>query len=376
MLSLWSPACLGFAGFFGTAEHPAEAQSGASSDRKTESRHLSGKHSAGQFCVLTMADDKHRAKYEQNLRSHACYAKRHGYISAIEDCLPFADSEKGERCENVSPTLRKHDELKKWAADDRCDWLVWLDGDMFIADYMRPLSAFVPTDDTTVSVIMKDDTNIINNGMFMLRNSHWLRNHFLPTWRSLDFESKGDCNAAYPFTDNGSMLEVLMRMFIPGYEGNECGAPGLRVWANQTTSWRWRNCINQNLYETLGPTCLRPKDCSGITGRSGPTNANHTLLLRHPLYAFNYHGCDQRGISKCDNSPQYWTGIAKEPYYLDGKPLGDRFLDFMFVPPVNGKAVSFSLHSKTSSVLGGSFIQQVIAPRDVDCGAINIMAKG
>ena len=130
------------------------------------------------------------------------------------------------------------------------------------------------------------------------------------------------------------------------------------------------------MYETLGPTCLRPKDCSGITGRSGPTNANHTLLLRHPLYAFNYHGCDQRGISKCDNSPQYWTGIAKEPYYLDGKPLGDRFLDFMFVPPVNGKAVSFSLHSKTSSVLGGSFIQQVIAPRDVDCGAINIMAKG
>ena len=78
-----------------------------------------------QFCLLTMADEVHRRKYESNLKSHACYAQRHSYISAIEGCAPFHPGESGRLRGKVSLTLRKHDVLRKWAGDPRCDWLVW-----------------------------------------------------------------------------------------------------------------------------------------------------------------------------------------------------------------------------------------------------------
>ena len=303
-----------------------------------------------QFCLLTMADEKHRQKYHQNLQSHECYAQRHGYIYAVEDCVPIPGR---------PPTLRKHDVLKKWARDGRCTWLVWIDADMFIADYLRPLDSFVPAD-SSVQMIMKDDPNILNNGMFFLRNSAWMRTIVLPMWRSIDFDEK----KAWPFTDNGSMLELLLRVFVPRYRSHECGAPPFQGLQMQS----WRYCVSRRISDAFGgDTCLRPNNCTGVIGRIGPMSANHRLLLRHPLDAFNYHACEvNQVIHRCDHpSAQqvYWQGIGREKYWKDMQPFGDRFLDFMFVPPLldgaSWKPQSFSLHSKVPQSLGASFIKQV-----------------
>ena len=50
-----------------------------------------------QFCLLSMADSGHRRIYKDNLLSHACYARRHRYISAVEDCPPWHAGETGVR---------------------------------------------------------------------------------------------------------------------------------------------------------------------------------------------------------------------------------------------------------------------------------------
>jgi hypothetical protein len=280
-------------------------------------------HHGETFCMITMADATARAKYDLSLRSQVCYARRHGYEVAVVDIKLFSKEDTMKYMKHLPITFRKHDVLEQWAADDRCDWLVWFDGDQFIVDYERPLTAFIPGPHhgKNVSVIMKDDPNIINNGAFMLRNTPWLRTKMLPLWRELDFNSK---HPGYPFTDNGSMLELLCRLFVPGYRPNECGAPG-----NMPPSFT--QCINRRLYRELGETCLRPKDCSLHPGRGA-----NGLFLLEPKKAFNHHGCPYNGefsFLSCAKYPGYWSGIGKELYYLDNKPLNDRFLDAMVSSP-------------------------------------------
>ena len=37
----------------------------------------------------------------------------------------------------------------------------------------------------------------------------------------------------------------------------------------------------------------------------------------------------QFAFHRCEDEPTYWSGIARETYYLDARPLKDRFLDAM-----------------------------------------------
>ena len=230
---------------------------------KHDARH-SGHPSPDRICMVTMADARARAKYDLSLRSQVCYARRHGYIVGVMDILPFSEAEQRKYGRNLPTTYRKHDILETWSRDERCEWLVWFDGDMFIVDAQRPLTAFLPTHSKNVSVVMKDDPNALNNGAFMLRNTPWLQDALLPLWRDLDFKSAG-----YPFTDNGSMLELLLRLFVPGYRPFECGAPG-----GSMVIASFLTCVNRKLYPVFGDSCLHPTDCTQFPGRS----ANGLLL--------------------------------------------------------------------------------------------------
>ena len=109
----------------------------------------------------------------------------------------------------------------------------------------------------------------------------------MPLWRDLDFLSP---HPGYPFTDNGSMLELLLRLFVPGYVPNACGTPG-----NMPPTFT--SCVNWRLHGVLGETCLRPRNCSTVRGRSA-----NGLFLIEPKKAFNHHGCPYSARSRASRT--------------------------------------------------------------------------
>ena len=206
------------------------------------------------------------------------------------------------------------------------------DGDQFIVDPKRTLESFVPQHSKNVSLIIADNPNIINNGAFIMRNTPWLRQTLLPLWRDLDFQSN---SSGYLFTDNGSMLEMILRLFVPGYEADACGAPTSGGFNNMLSGEEWKFCVNRKLYHFLGEICMMPKDCTNHTGRAG-----NGLVLLHGKKAFNHHGCPSNGqyrFRNCKDDEMYWKrtikyragGFGAETYFLDGQPGGARFLEFM-----------------------------------------------
>ena len=113
-------------------------------------------------------------------RNHKIYSEKHGY-----DVLRLTDAVVG-----VQPKMVKFLVLA-FAMKQGYDWALMLDADTLITDMDMSLENFIgivkPTNETSLIVTRGGDfrqIHIINNGVFLLRNTAWSEKHLYDIWTS------------------------------------------------------------------------------------------------------------------------------------------------------------------------------------------------
>ena len=74
------------------------------------------------------------------------------------------------------------------------------------------------TQERQLRLVLTDHHASLNNCAFFLRAGAWARRAFLPLWAHLSQSRTID----WPMTDNGVLLEVLLRLFAKGYGPMSC----------------------------------------------------------------------------------------------------------------------------------------------------------
>ena len=290
--------------------------------------------------MLSMADSGACIKYDLQLRSHECYAKRWQLIRATVPITPFTERHPVYASRTKPITLRKLEVLERWLREPRCGWLAWFDADVFLADHSRALEAawLRPSGDdaglsmdaaegaTGLRLVMTDHHASLNNGAFLLRSGAWARTSFLPLWKELAHSKDVD----WPFTDNGSMLEVILRLFAPKtYAPLTCkpkkSADGKALADGPR---KFLQCMHRELDRAFGK--VRE---TGWRGSGG-------LRLVAPAEGFNNHGCTAK--LKGDSTPR--IVVCNSSTFEQGK-WGWTTAD-LFEPNR-----SFALHTKVATVL-------------------------
>ena len=293
-----------------------------------------------QVCMLTMVDQRACPKYTLHLRSHECYARRHGLQQRTEVVAPFAETHpvRSAALARLPITFRKIDAVAQalqeegagWCAHR--EWVAWLDADLFIVDASRRLSSWLEPGDSgdgagsLPMLVMTDHSAMLNNGAFLLRRSAWARQQFLPLWRNLSRSR----TVHWPFTDNGAMLEAILRSFVPGYAPLSCSRSRH---GHTTDHTAFLGCVNGALRQAFGPVRAR-----GWRGARG-------LRLVAPQEGFNNHGCVDRGaLANCSLLPDR---------AFPARQWGWRAED-MFAP-----SSSFALHTKYAFPLGAKAVSDL-----------------
>lgn len=265
------------------------------------------------ICLLTMMNEKARRDFALPLRSQKCYAERHNLTRGVEILEQYKVNAAVGPVGPTPPQLHKLEVIDKWLRDDRCDWLMWLDADVYITMPEVPLRHWLQP--PHARLIMTDHSQAINNGGFFLRSSAWAREYFLPLWASLSI--RGDLG--YPFTDNGSMYEAILQAFVKGYKPLSCHprvAPVVFV-----------KCVSETLARAFGPV-----QTTGWRGGGG-------LKLMAPLSGFNSHGChDGSSLLNCSTWKR-WKTHGHGQY-------GWEFNDMYRLPPPGKPPIMFALHAK------------------------------
>lgn len=289
--------------------------------------------------MLSMADSTACWKYDLQLRSHECYAKRWQLLRATVPITPFTERHPIHASRTKPITLRKLEVLERWLREPHCEWLAWFDADIFIADHSRALEAAwlrLSGDDTSLGMgaaegatglrlVMTDHHASLNNGAFFLRSGAWARTTFLPLWQKLAHSKDVD----WPFTDNGSMLEVILRLFAPKtYTPLTCKPTALPSGAAGEVARRFLQCMHRELDRAFGAART-----TGWRGSGG-------LRLVAPAEGFNNHGCTSK--IKGETTPRIVS--CNGSTFEQGK-WGWKTAD-MFEPNR-----SFALHTKVATVL-------------------------
>lgn len=145
--------CTAFVAFARATLPPEPSQPTGQHHHGHNSSHV---HHPSSVCIVTMANKYAKQRYADALRSHRCYAKRHGYTYSQEELREGL----------AHPTLQKPMAVQKWVDDARCKWVAWFDADFFVVQGERGLDEWLYRD---ASLVIKDDHTIINNAAFILR---------------------------------------------------------------------------------------------------------------------------------------------------------------------------------------------------------------
>jgi mannan polymerase II complex MNN10 subunit len=93
-------------------------------------------------------------------------------------------------------------------AKQRLEWIMWVDRDTMILDQCRPISSFLPPHScnaTAVNLLVTNDFNGLNNGVFILRVNEWAILLFTSIFAFRHFEP----SIALPFTEQSAMEHLL-----------------------------------------------------------------------------------------------------------------------------------------------------------------------
>lgn len=105
-------------------------------------------------------------------------------------------------------------------ANKRLEWIQWVDRDTLILDQCRPITNFLPPDrprfeswwerdqtqqDNSTNLLVNNDLNGLNNGVFLLRVGHWAIELFTAILAFRHYKPEVEL----PFTEQSAMEHVL-----------------------------------------------------------------------------------------------------------------------------------------------------------------------
>ncbi|KIW35734.1 uncharacterized protein PV06_11925 [Exophiala oligosperma] len=115
----------------------------------------------------TILYNRDSASYDKALRKHADHCNLHGYAFHLLHHTMLDDV--WTKPAYVLSLLLS--ELEK-PADDRLEWLMWVDADTVVMNTLVPLSIFLPpAEEEEINFLVTSDFNGLNNGVFFTRVS-------------------------------------------------------------------------------------------------------------------------------------------------------------------------------------------------------------
>jgi mannan polymerase II complex MNN10 subunit len=152
--------------------------------------------------------------YQQAFRTHLLHNLIHGNEVKVM-CNPIIDLLWNKPAFILTLLMR---EMMK-PAKERLEWLMWVDRDTMILDQCRPISSFLPpeksrftswwphddTNRTEVNLLVTNDFNGLNNGIFILRVNEWAISLFTAILAFRHFEP----DIELPFTEQSAMEHVI-----------------------------------------------------------------------------------------------------------------------------------------------------------------------
>jgi len=137
--------------------------------------------------------------YEQALLTHHRHADLHNY--PIFDLKTTIIDDLWNKPAHLLSIIM--DELLK-PEDRRLQWLFWFDRDTVILNHCMPLHIFLPPQETT-NIIISNDFNGLNNGVFGIRVCEWSVRLLSPILGYRELRPDEDL----PFTKQSAMEKVL-----------------------------------------------------------------------------------------------------------------------------------------------------------------------
>lgn len=139
--------------------------------------------------------------YLPALRTHVLHSLIHS-TSLHVLCDPIIDSLWNKPAFILH--LLIHEMLKP--APQRLEWIMWVDRDTLVLDQCRPIASFLPPPNATdVNLLVTNDYNGLNNGVFIVRVSEWAVKLFTCVLAFRHFEP----GVALPYTEQSAMEHVL-----------------------------------------------------------------------------------------------------------------------------------------------------------------------
>ncbi|KAG5927877.1 hypothetical protein E4U42_001675 [Claviceps africana] len=146
-----------------------------------------------------------KSAYERALQSHKRHNRQHGYPMFIQrvDVMDGFWTKPAFIHYMILRELRKPE-------SQRLQWLFWFDADTVVLNYNVPLEIFLPpeNDETLnkINVLVADDWNGLNNGIFGIRVTQWAAELFAGILAFRDFEP----DTHLSFADQSAM-EILLK---------------------------------------------------------------------------------------------------------------------------------------------------------------------
>ncbi|KAH6712732.1 hypothetical protein BKA61DRAFT_576348 [Leptodontidium sp. MPI-SDFR-AT-0119] len=127
--------------------------------------------------------------------------------------------------------------------DDRLSWLFWVDADTVVLNHNIPIEIFMPPPEhNDIHLLVTDDWNGLNNGVFLVRVDPWAVELFTSITSFRDFQP----NTTLTFQDQSAM-EILLKQ--PKYAKHTVRVPQ-----------RWFNAYKDEKDKELKPDQVRGGD--------------------------------------------------------------------------------------------------------------------
>lgn len=152
---------------------PSSFITAATTAHKSCTQHRPFAHSPKRIGLVTALFGAQQYPYDEALKTHLFHSLMYGNEAHVL-CDPVVASLWNKPAFILSVLMR---EMLK-PEDERIEWLMWVDRDTLILDQCRPIESFLPpesdsSDTNTTHLLVNNDANGLNNGIFLIRVSSW-----------------------------------------------------------------------------------------------------------------------------------------------------------------------------------------------------------
>jgi mannan polymerase II complex MNN10 subunit len=202
-----------------------------------------------------------KAHYQKALRTHLLHSLIHGTELRIL-CDPITDGLWNKPAFILDLLMREMIKPTK----QRLEWIMWIDRDTLLLDQCRPISSFLPSEQsryeswwrqdasnmhnheskgvsnnrTEVNLLISNDFNGLNNGVFLLRVNQWAISLFTAILAFRHYEP----DVYLPYTEQSAMEHLLwsehyrpMTQFVPQHWFNAYAHGGPTWFANSNDTF-------------------------------------------------------------------------------------------------------------------------------------------